>query len=182
MVTLSLPDFVMVLVIVGFGAFGFALGLVQVVGGLVGIIAGAWISSTFYRPLGAAIGQYFPGRGAGDAAAFVILFVLVNRASAAVFFVINRIFRLLSFIPFLKSFNRLLGGIFGLLEGALLLGIVVRVVEHFSAFPWVATIVSRSLIAGWLLALVELLAPLLPALLSVGQAPTPVPYGSPTVI
>ncbi|MDO8559816.1 MAG: CvpA family protein [bacterium] len=176
MITLSLPDFVMVLVIVCFGAFGFALGLIQVVGSLVGMVVGAWLASLSYSPLSKQLSQYFLGRaGAADATAFLVVFLLVNRLSAAVFFVLNRVFRLLSFIPFLKTFNRILGAAFGFLEGALLLGIILRAAQHFSAFPWVTQLTSESKIAGFLLALVQLASPLLPALLSVIRPATPVP-------
>lgn len=193
MITLSLPDFVMILVIICFGAFGFAMGLIQVIGGLVGIFAGAWIASMFHVALGAKISEYVLGnQTTANTVAFILIFVLVSRLSGLIFYLVNRVFRILSFIPFLKSLNRFGGGLLGLLEGALLLAVILQYAAHYTPLPWVETLLKHSVVATWLRALVDLLAPLLPAVLQSSpiplplpfplQIPTPSPNASPTVI
>lgn len=171
MVTLSLPDLVMLLVVVGFGAFGFALGLIQVVGSLVGMVAGAWLANLWYPVLGSAIAQYLPwGKPVVDNVAFVTLFLLVNRLFGLVLLVANRVLNLLKFIPFMKSLNRIGGGVLGLLEGVLMLGVVLEFASKLSPLPWVNTLLEQSVIAPLILAVVHVLTPLLPSVFS----PTPV--------
>ncbi|MDD5109796.1 MAG: CvpA family protein [Patescibacteria group bacterium] len=179
MVTLSWPDLVMLLVIVGFSAFGFALGLIQVIGSLVGIVAGAWLAVFFYPPLSQALAPYFLGHEtAAIAVSFMLVFLLVNRACAFAFYLINKIFHLLSFIPFMKSFNRLGGGLLGLLEGALLLGVILQFSAKLSGLPWVDWVTAKSVVAPWLLRLVELLSPILPAILSAATKTLPIDVGT----
>lgn len=183
MVTLSVPDLVMLLVIVGFGAFGFALGLIQVVGSLVGMVAGAWLANLWYPALGSAIARYLPwGKSVVDNVAFVTIFLLVNRLFGLVLFVANRVLNLLKFIPFMKSLNRIGGGVLGLLEGVLMLGIVLEFASKLSPLPWVGTLLEQSVVAPLILAIVHLLTPFLPSVFtSVPSAPLPV-NASPQVI
>lgn len=179
MVTMSLPDFVMILVIFGFGAFGFAIGLIQVVGGLVGVVAAAWAGAYFYQPIGAKLAPYFmDNTTTAMVVAFIAIFLIVNGVVGLGFHILNRIFNILSFIPFLKSLNRLAGGLLGLLEGALLLGIVLQFASQLSPLPWVNLLVENSIIAKWLLAFIDQLAPFLPKLLESAPSAPPLPYGA----
>lgn len=181
MVALSVPDFIILLVLVSFAAYGFALGLVHVVGGLVGIVLGAWLGNLFYLQLGQTIAPYLLGHEkASSAIAFFVIFLLVNRLTAIAFSLLNRIINLLSFIPLLKSLNRIAGGLFGLLEGALLLGVAIRFSQQFWAPLWAQGWIAQSQFAGFLVALVGLFEAILPAVLD--SARPPQPYGTPQVV
>ncbi len=183
MVTLSLPDLVMLLVIVGFGAFGFALGLIQVVGSLVGIVVGAWLANLWYPVLARALTPYVPwGKPVLENVAFVILFLLVNRLFGLAMYVVNRVLNLLKFIPFMKSLDRIGGGVLGLLEGVLLLGVVLEFASRLSPLPWVNALVGQSVVAPWMLSAVRLLAPILPAIFGGAPRPPLPPDGSPQIV
>ena len=182
MVTLSLPDFIIVLVIFGFAAFGFALGLVHVLGGLVGIIAGAWLGNLMYLRVGQNLAPYVLGSDRAAAAiAFLIIFLLVNRLTAVAFSLLNRVVHLLSFIPFLKSLNRIAGGLLGLFEGVLLLGVVIRFSQQFWTPLWAQGWLEQSQFAGFLVAVVDLFQAILPAVLGASARP-PLPYDSAQVV
>ncbi len=63
---------------------------------------------------------------------FLLVFIIINRGIALIFWVVDKIFNLIAIIPGLKSLNHLLGGILGLIEGFIFIGILVYV---FSFFP-----------------------------------------------
>lgn len=180
MVSLTGPDLIVLLVLVGFGAFGFALGLIQVVGGLVGVVAGAWLASQWHLPLGKWIAGALPvSPRISTVLAFILILVVVQRAMALGFYWLGRMLRLLRFIPFFKSFNRIAGGLLGLLEGALLVGFILQV-AHASPVPGLESWTRQSVLFPWLVSLVEVVQRML-SWVSL-PAKKPPPYDLPLVV
>ncbi|HBR13837.1 MAG TPA: hypothetical protein DD697_04015 [Candidatus Komeilibacteria bacterium] len=79
---------------------------------------------------------------------FLLVFILVNRAVALVFWIIDKVFNIVAIIPGLKSLNHLLGGIFGLLEGLIFIGIIVYVLSFFPLTDGLGNSVAKSRFAG----------------------------------
>jgi membrane protein required for colicin V production len=180
MVSLTWPDFIIVLVLVGFGVFGFVLGMIQVVGGLVGLVAGTWLANQWHLPLGKWLANVLPvSPRISSLLAFILILVVVQRAMALGFYWLGRMLRLLRFIPFFKSFNRIAGGLLGLLEGALLLGFILQM-AHASHLPGLESWSRQSLLFPWLVSLVEVAQRVLPWLNLPAQKPPP--YDIPLVV
>ncbi|MAF13414.1 MAG: hypothetical protein CMI53_00770 [Parcubacteria group bacterium] len=163
----SILDLILLLIIFIFISFGFALGLVQSIGALVGVVIGSWIAGLYYEPVGAWLEPILLGHGnTARVVAFIIIFVVINRATGLVFWFINKMFNIISIIPFTKSLNRILGALFGFLEGVLALGIILYFTSRFEISEWVTEILSGSNVALWLIEMGGFLSPLLPELLN----------------
>ena len=89
----------------------------------------------------------------------------INRLVGLVFYIIAKVFGLLSIIPFTKTINRILGALLGFLEGTLVLGLILYFLARFSFSAWFDGVLVASSVARWLLAMANFLSPLLPALL-----------------
>ena len=163
---LTILDLILLLILFLFVAFGFALGLVQTVGALVGVVVGAWAAGIFYEPFGAWLEPILLGHGAiARIIAFVVIFVLINRLIGLIFYIINKIFNIISIIPFTKSVNRLLGALLGFIEGTLVLGLIIYFISRFEISEWFTGVLIGSKVAMWLAWVASILAPLLPELL-----------------
>jgi len=163
---LTILDLILILILFLFIAFGFALGLVQTIGALIGVVAGAYLAGVFYEPLGAWLEPILLGHGnTARIIAFIVIFVLVNRLIGLIFWFINKIFNLISIIPFTKSLNRILGALLGFLEGTLVLGLIIYFVSRFEISEWFTGVLAGSKVAMWLNWVAGILAPLLPDLL-----------------
>ena len=94
-----------------------------------------------------------------------IVLLAVTSLAALVFWLVNKIFHLISIIPFTKSLNRLLGALFGFLEGSLVLGLSLYFISRFTISDWFAEVLLASKVAYWLIKMAAILTPLLPVLL-----------------
>lgn len=123
---MTVIDFIILLIIAGFVWKGIKLGLIESVGGIVGLFVGAFMASIYYDEVADVLVRIlFGSQVLANVLGFLLVFILVNRAVALLFWIIDKIFHIIAIIPFLKTFNRLLGGIFGLIEGLIFIGIIV---------------------------------------------------------
>jgi len=163
---LTILDLILILALFCFIAFGFALGLVQTIGALIGVVVGAWAAGMYYDSFGAWLEPILLGHGNfARVIAFILLFVIINRLIGLVFWIINKLFNIISIIPFTKFLNRLLGAVFGLLEGILVLGLIIYFMSRFSISVWLDAALASSQVAAWLVWAASILAPLLPEVL-----------------
>jgi uncharacterized membrane protein required for colicin V production len=97
---------------------------------------------------------------------FLILFSLFNRLTGLGFYLVEKVFNLISIIPFLKTINRLLGAIFGFLTGALVIGLCLYVISRYTLLDsFLGIWLKDSNLAPMFLKFNNLLLPLLPEVL-----------------
>ena len=93
----------------------------------------------------------------------IILFVLITTIVGFAFVLIEKIFDLISIIPFTKLINQLLGGALGLLEGSLTLGLILFVAARYA---WIGGLFGKQLVdsqvAPWLIKVATIVMPFLP--------------------
>jgi len=131
-------------------------------GGLVGVIVASVLASRWYDFLANKLLFIFAGHlNIARVVCFLLLFIIIWRLVGLLFNLINKIFNLFSFIPFLKTINRLAGGVFGFLEGALVLGLVLFFLTQFP-ITWLTSLINNSTIAQFLIKIAKILWPLLP--------------------
>lgn len=163
----TLFDLILVAVIMVSVGFGYALGLIQSIGALVGVVVGGWLAGLYYESFSTWLSQYIPGGVAvSSIVAFIILFTIINRLIGLIFYVLDRVYHILTFIPFVKGINRIGGGVIGFLEGVLGLGLMLYFVSRFAFSEWLTEIMTQSRIANALVDVGGLLSPLLPDLLN----------------
>ena len=102
---------------------GYISGFFYKIGNLIGLILGVIIAGSIYDD----IGRIFGGSKWVEIIAFVVIYLLISKLVAIVFKIINKFFKIIEKIPFLKQFNRLLGGIVSVL-------ITVLVISFFAYF------------------------------------------------
>jgi len=138
----------------------------------VGLIAGAFVASHFYLQFYQWTQNIFGSREAlGKVISFIIVFIVVTMIINWIFFIIEKIFKLISIIPFTGMINRLLGGALGFIEGSLFIGLILFVASRYS---WIGSLFGdylvSSQVAPFFLKVVEIITPVLPAALKALQS------------
>lgn len=129
----TLVDVILIIIFFGFAFAGFAMGLIRSIGAIVGLILGTWTAGRYFMPLADWLTPLVGGSGPlAKIIGFLLIFILVNRLVVLFFYFINKIFDLISIIPFLKSLNRIGGLVLGAVEGLLTLGLLIYVIAKFA--------------------------------------------------
>jgi len=160
---MTLLDIILLIILFIFFASGLWFGLIHTLGALLGLVGGIFAARFFYNDLAPVITPYCLGNTfLAQIASFIIIFILLKFLISIIFDIINKFFNILAIIPFLKTINRLAGGIFNLLEGALICGIILFLASRFPIIPLVEKILAESQVAQILIKIGGILAPLLP--------------------
>lgn len=125
-------------------------GFVQTLGRLVGSILGIIAGKMWYVQLASFLTPFFPS-GWARLIAFILIFIVASRLVGFVFKIVDGVYKVLSFIPFLKSINALLGAVLGLLEGFVLMGAAIWLVMTFKLIPSIVTLFATSVVAMWIM-------------------------------
>ncbi len=125
---MSLLDILLWIVLLGFAAKGFMKGFVREVCSLLGLVLGGWAAFTYYLSAGAVLGNliHLPPRVMSVAA-----FLCILLAIGLLFTLIGHFLTVVLKIALLGGVNRAGGVVFGLLQGALFLGIIL----YLATFP-----------------------------------------------
>ena len=160
---MSLLDALLLISLGGFVLAGFWFGLIHMIGSMIGLIGGAIIAGRMYEA-GATIVSPFVGdnMNAARILAFVLLFVLVNRVIGILAWSADKVFRFFAVIPLMKTTNRILGAVLGLLEGTLVLGLSVYFSARLPLGQAATGALKTSELAATLNGVGTVLAPLLP--------------------
>jgi uncharacterized membrane protein required for colicin V production len=161
---MNIIDVSLLVALGGFVLAGFWFGVIHMVGSLVGLVFGAIIAGRFYDDLGAWIAPWLGDNfNLAKIIAFAAIFILVTKLVAVLVWIVDKVFKFIAVIPFLKTFNRLLGAALGLVEGTLLIGLLVYFAARFPATPAFEIALRESQLADAFHTVGRILAPLLPA-------------------
>ncbi|MCX6785884.1 MAG: CvpA family protein [Candidatus Komeilibacteria bacterium] len=123
---MSLLDIIIIIVLALFVWKGIKLGLIEAIGGIIGLFIGVFMASRYYEQFAATIKPILLNSDIlAKVVSWLLIFIIINRGVALIFWLVDKIFGIIAIIPFLKSINHLLGGIFGLLEGLIFIAIVI---------------------------------------------------------
>ncbi len=142
-------DLILIFVLLGFFGSGLKDGFIHSFGRLIGAIFGFLAAKAWSVPVAAWLGVFVP-LGWARLIAFVLIFALITRLSGFGFKLVDGVFNVLSVLPFLKSINRFLGGVLGLIEGVLLVGGTIYLVVTFKLVPSLLTWINLSRVAPWI--------------------------------
>ena len=160
----TLADVILIALLLVFAMLGFVMGLIGTIGALVGLVAGIWVANTLYLPVAGWLTPIILGNtGAAKSIAFIGIFIIINRLVALAFWFVNKMFNIISLIPFLKTINRLGGAILGLAEGVLILGVGVYAIAKFAGqVGWLTAALEGSKIAHIFVLTAQIFTKLLP--------------------
>ena len=159
-------DIILLIILGGFTLFGLWFGFLHAIGSLVGTVVGAFVASHYYEP----IANWTLSITGGNPnivkfIIFLILFIIANRLVGFIFWLVEKVFSVLKIIPFLGTINRLLGGLLGLFEGVLVVGLTLFFISKFPLSEWLTGSMLKSGLASYLIKISSILWPLLPAAL-----------------
>lgn len=125
-------DIAILVILCGFLLKGLLRGLLKEVCSLAGLFAGAFLAFRYHGPLADTLLKTvdLPAQVA-VAITFTVLFLATMTFFLVLGFLLSRFVKLL----FLGGFNRLIGGLFGLFQGVLLLAVVVFALS-LRPLPW----------------------------------------------
>lgn len=151
-------DYILLAIIIIIGLLGFKKGFIESLGSVLGIVAAALIASRFY-PL---LADRFGGSNMWNVIAFVIIFGLAVKIVGLAFWIIGKIFRIVTVLPFVSSMDRLLGLVLGTVEGIFVLAVILNFALKYPINEWVVWQMSHSVVARTLLTIGSVFVPLFP--------------------
>ncbi len=168
---MNVVDIVLLVVLASFILSGFWFGIIHMVGSLVGLLVGAWAAGHYYDVLAQWGAPWINGNvNLARVIAFFVIFIVVNHLFGIIVSIAEKIFKIIAVIPFLKTFNRLLGAAFGLIEGTLVLGLAVFFASRFPFTAAFEAALRGSELAKALYNVGLILSPLLPQTVRVIQS------------
>ncbi|MFA6428327.1 MAG: CvpA family protein [Candidatus Buchananbacteria bacterium] len=161
--TFTILDVALMVIVFFFVGFGYAVGAIQTFGGIVGLALGVFAAGQWYEVVAGWLSPFF--MGADNWAlivAFVLIFIIIDRVVAIIFALLNKAYDLISFVPFLKTFNRLIGAVLGLVEGALICGLLIFISARYPVNEWLSSEIVASPVAAWVVSLTNVVLWLVP--------------------
>lgn len=160
---MTLFDFVLLLVLLGFVWFGFWAGFFKTLGSLIGVFAGTFFAGMWYDEAAALVKPFVGGNeSTAQIVGFILVFVLASQLVGVAFAIVNKVFKILTIIPGLKLLNRLAGGILGFVEGSLVLGIILQFAGRLPLSAEWSDRLAHSGIVKYFISLSGWLVPLFP--------------------
>jgi len=161
---MAIFDLILILIVFGFVWFGFWKGLVQVVGEFISLIFAVIFASRWYEIVSLKLLPFLSSAVGGNVyivkiIAFLLVFIAAHWVIYMIFKLLNRIF---SFIPIVRSFNRLGGAALGFAEGAITIGFILSFLGKFPFGEGFAKLLIASNVAPFLVNVSKVLIPLLP--------------------
>jgi uncharacterized membrane protein required for colicin V production len=146
-------DIILIVIVIAFVLSGLYFGLIQTAGSLVGTFVGIGLSLYAIDPIYDTIGFLFGSLDAGVAKViiFIVAFLLVSRLVGVIFWALDKFYNLFSFIPFTKSINKLLGALFGFVEGVVIVGAAVYFASAYLPAGEFKEMLDASMAGGYLI-------------------------------
>ncbi len=169
---MSIFDTILLILLFGFIFYGLFFGLIRMVGVFVGIFVGAFVVSHYYLVVAEWLNPFFFGYdNLGKVVVFILLFGIINKIIVLLFMLLDKIFNILSIIPFLKTINRLAGAVLGFFVGSLTLGLILYVISKYAILTtWFGQWMADSQMVPFLMGYTDILLPLLPEALKALQS------------
>ncbi len=159
---MSFFDLILLLLLFGFVWFGFWNGLIRTLGGIIGLVLSVFVAGQWYEVVALKLLPLLSDNlSLARLLSFILLFIITQFIIISLLKVINKIFSL----PVLNIFNRLGGGLFGLIEGGLILGLGLYFSTKLALISSWGELLNNSNVAPALISFGKILQPLLPQVL-----------------
>ncbi|MAG28531.1 hypothetical protein CL632_00060 [bacterium] len=158
-------DYILLIILAYFTLWGFRKGLIRAVGGVVGMIGAIVIASRFFEPLAdkiAPIIGFEDNMNLARMISFVVILIGVNYAASFLVAIVERIYKSVAVLPFMRLGNRLLGAALGLIQASILIGLVLYFAARFPFGSVVESFFEGSRVAPIVMQIAGIIQPLLP--------------------
>jgi uncharacterized membrane protein required for colicin V production len=143
---MALINIILLVALLAFVGAGWNDGFVHTLGRFVGAIFGFILARAWSAGFGMFLAVFIPQSWA-RLIAFILIFFVVDRLVGYLFKLAEGLFKIISFFPFLKSINNMLGACLGLVEGILSIGGVIWIILTLNLFPALAIQLKASIVA-----------------------------------
>lgn len=159
---LSLADVIIIITVFGFAFAGFFFGLIHTLGSVVGTVAGFIIASRYSALVAGWFAGIFGSSGTMKVIIFILIFLIASRLVGFIFWIVQKIFDVISLVPFLKSLNRLLGAALGVAEGIIVAGAALSYAS--TVIPeWILSLAGTSQFSSYLISAFRAVFGLIPS-------------------
>jgi len=158
-------DYVLLAVLAYFALWGFRKGLIRAVGSFVGMVLSVVLASRYFDAVAEWLAPYTGLTNNINLArivSFILLLVVVNRLVVFGFGILEKMYKSIAVLPLMKLGNRVLGAILGLVEGAIVLGLVIYFISRFPFGSIVESFLDGSVVAPIVLSISSIVLPLVP--------------------
>jgi membrane protein required for colicin V production len=170
---MTLVDWLIIGIILLFSITGYMRGFVATVVSWVGTILAIFISLHFFKPLGDWLSNIFGwSGGAVHFLVFALAFILLFIGVELLFKLINRALRIITELPVISFANRILGLLFGVIQGVLVAVILLFVISKFPVSAYLTSSVDNSILAPKLQVVIVLAQPMIPGAIQTIQSAT----------
>ncbi|MCD4705138.1 CvpA family protein [bacterium] len=154
-------DLIFIIVLAYFIFKGLRHGFIKSIGGIIGLIIAVYFAGIFYPNMSSWLQEItgFFNEFWANIIAFLLVFVIINRVFALLVFFIDKIFRL----PLISPINKILGGVFGFLQGLLLITVALTVLTNFSILKVEGSTIEDSKMAPYISKVLDFMNPFLPS-------------------
>jgi uncharacterized membrane protein required for colicin V production len=160
---MSLLDLILIVIIAGFSIAGFWLGLIHTAGSLLGTVFSLYIASRYYEPVANWMIALTGWSGnITKVVVFILSFLVIGRLVGILFWLIQKIVHLVTYLPLVTTLNRILGFIFGAIEGVVVVGVAVYFIARFPLDNSFMQSLADSSVAAFTSSIAALLWPLVP--------------------
>ena len=161
---MTIFDLSLLIVILGFAVNGLFRGLIKMVGAIVALVLGIFFASRLYLPFYEWGSNYVSGQeNVLKIISFVIVLLVISKLIELIFKFLEKVFKIAAFIPGSRLINNILGAVFGILLGSLLLGTIIYfMTQYLDIGGSISELISSSKIASILLEINKIILPLLP--------------------
>jgi membrane protein required for colicin V production len=158
-------DYILLAILAYFTLWGFKKGLIRTVGGVVGLIGAVVLASRYFQHFADIIAPIIGFENNMNLArmiSFVVLLLGVNYAVSIIVALVEKLYKSIAVIPFMKLGNRLLGAAMGLFQASVLVGLVLYFAARFPFGSIVESFFEDSKVAPIVLEIAGIIQPLLP--------------------
>ena len=146
---MSITDIILLVLLGAFVLHGLWFGFIRTLGNAVGLIVGAFVASQYVGTAVDYLGFIFNNNTTvAGVVLFLLILVIVQRLVCFIFWIIDKLFGFLKWLPFVGFVNRLLGGLLGAVEGFAMLAAGIYFIQIM--FPsWATAWFSGSQIVSY---------------------------------
>lgn len=155
---MAILDYILLGFIVLWAILGLKKGFLRTLGALIGLVVAVILASRFF-PI---VSDWLGGNNFSNIIAFVIIFSVALKLIGLVFWLLGKMFEVITILPFISSFDRMLGFILGFAEGILILAVFSYFFGKYPFNDWLIAQMSVSVVAGILMKIGAIFIPLFP--------------------
>lgn len=127
---MSYADIALIVIVGGFALSGLFFGLFRTLGTLVGTVVAILFTGQVIDLLAKSFGFLFGGGELAKVVIYLIVFLIISRLVGLAFWILGKMLGIITWLPFVKSIDHLLGGLFGFIEGIVIVGVVLLYASH----------------------------------------------------